>query len=76
VSLFARGTDDQPVDAFFEEHPEIDLLPFGLIVRGQKTWEEALVRWRGCFWATERGLLDVVEAPDANVQVAWGLWES
>jgi hypothetical protein len=34
------------------------------------------VRGGGVFWATERGLLDAVEAPDANVQVAWGLEES
>jgi hypothetical protein len=44
---------------------------------GQKAWEEALVRWKGgVFWDIERGLVDVVEALDAKVQVARGLGES
>jgi hypothetical protein len=39
---------------------------------GKKPWCDG----GGCFWDTERGLVDVVEALDAKVQVARGLGES
>ena len=47
---------------------------------GEFVWTESLGRslgaMEGVFWDTERGLVDVVEALDAKVQVARGLGES
>jgi hypothetical protein len=53
----------------------------GLRNVGEFVWTESLGRSLGameggCFWDTERGLVDVVEALDAKVQVARGLGES